>query len=120
MKERGNEKCVAQCGNNTMAFEERNGNYYYYKKERDGKRVISRYCGKGEIALLIAQMDEMERGEKAEKVEIHRKNREKDAKIDNELTELEQNTKSLVKNFLINKGFYQTKSREWRLKSNER
>ncbi len=76
-----------------MALEERNGNYYYYKKEREGNRVVSKYYGKGELAGLIAQYDEIERQEKAEKAELQRKNREKQAKIDDELTELERKTK---------------------------
>ncbi len=39
-----------------MALEERNGNYYYYKKERDGNRVVSKYYGKGELANLIVNI----------------------------------------------------------------
>ena len=103
-----------------MALEKRGGNYYYYKKERDGNRVISKYYGKGELANLIAQFDEIERHEKAEKAEIQRKSRETQTKIDLELTELEQKTKYLVSEFLKSKGFYQTTSREWRIKRNEK
>ena len=47
-----------------MALEKRNGHYYYYKKERDGKRVISKYYGKGELVSLLAQMDEFRRADK--------------------------------------------------------
>ncbi len=103
-----------------MALEERNGNYYYYKKEREGNRVVSKYYGKGELASLVAQMDEIERQETAEKTELQRKNKEKQEKIDRELSEIEQKTKSLISEFLISKGFYQTKSREWRFGYNER
>ena len=89
-----------------MALEERNGNYYYYKKERDRNRVISKYYGKGELASLIAQMDEIERNEKAEK-------------IDRELFFLEVEIKKLTENVLLNLGFCETSSREWKLKKNE-
>ena len=99
-----------------MALEERGGNYYYYRKEREGNRVISKYYGKGELASLIAQMDEIERYEKAEKAEEQRKNREKDEKIDRELLLLESEIKRLTENVLLNLGFYKTKSREWRIK----
>jgi len=99
-----------------MALEERNGNYYYYKKERDGNRVVSKYYGKGELASLIAQMDEIERYEKAEKIEIQRKNREREAKVDREISFLEAEIKKLTENVLLNLGFYKTRSREWRLK----
>jgi len=99
-----------------MALEERNGNYYYYKKEREGNSVVSKYYGKGELASLIAQMDEIERYEKAEKIELQRKNREREAKVDRELSFLEAEIKKLTENVLLNLGFYKTKSREWRLK----
>ncbi len=99
-----------------MALEERNGNYYYYKKERDGNRVVSKYYGKGELAFLVAQMDEIERYEKVEKAELQRKNREKIEEIDRELSNLEREIKSLTENVLLNLGFYKTRSREWRLK----
>ena len=103
-----------------MALEERNGNYYYYKKERDGNRVVSKYYGKGELASLVAQMDEIERQEKLEKAEIQRRNKDEQTKIDRELFELEQKTKSLISEVLKSKGFYQTTSREWRIKNDER
>jgi hypothetical protein len=116
---RGNEKGVAQ-NNETlmrkMALEERNGNYYYYKKEREGNRVFSKYYGKGELAALIDQLDEIERYEKAEKADLQRKSREKQEKIDRELSNLEQKIKGLTESVLSNLGFYKTKSREWRLK----
>lgn len=99
-----------------MALEERNGNYYYYKKERDGNRVVSKYYGKGKLASLVAQMDEIERYEKAEKAELQRKNKEQIEKIDRELSNLEQEIKKLTENVLSNLGFYKTRSREWRLK----
>ena len=99
-----------------MALEERNGNYYYYKKEREGNRVISKYYGKGELASIIAQMDEIERDGKAEKAEEQRKSREKDEKIDRELLLLESEIKKLTENVLLNLDFYKTKSREWRMK----
>ncbi len=96
-----------------MALEERNGNYYYYRKEREGNRVVSKYYGKGELASLVAQMDEIERQEKAE---LQRKSREKQEKIDCDLSNLEQKIKELTENVLLNLGFYKTRSREWRLK----
>lgn len=99
-----------------MALEKRNGNYYYYKKEREGNRVISKYYGKGELANLIAQMDEIERYKKQIEAEKQRKNREKQEKIDRELFHLEQEIKNLTEKVLLNLGFYKTKSREWRIK----
>ncbi len=99
-----------------MALEERNGYYYYYRKEREGNRVVSKYYGRGELASLVAQMDEIERQEKAQKAELQRKSREKQEKIDCDLSNLEQKIKELTENVLLNLGFYKTRSREWRLK----
>ncbi len=100
-----------------MAFENRSGNRYYYRKRRDGNRVISEYVGKGEIAFLIAQMDEIERQEKLEKTEIDREIRQKLEEIDCDLSNFEEKTKSLLEAALIERGFYRTKSREWRIKN---
>ncbi len=97
-----------------MALEKRNGNYYYYKKERDGNRVVSKYYGKGELANLIAQMDEMERQGKEFESEKQKKNLRKLEQIDRDLSEFEQNIKVLIEVYLTDKGFYKTTSREWR------
>ncbi len=92
-----------------MALEERNGNYYYYKKEREGNRVVSKYYGKGELANLIAQMDEIERQEKLEKTEIDREIRQKLEEIDCDLANFEEKTKSLLEAALVEKRFLPNK-----------
>ena len=55
-----------------MALEFRTSNIYYYRKKRDGNRVISEYLGKGEMALLFSQLDKMEREERQNKAEFDR------------------------------------------------
>jgi len=100
-----------------MALEERSGNYYYYKKERDGKRVVSKYYGKGELANLISQMDEIERYKKEIEAENRNENLRKLAKIDSEIDLFESKVKELTAKTLLSLGFYKTKSREWRLKA---
>ncbi|MDQ3713823.1 MAG: hypothetical protein M3388_16605 [Acidobacteriota bacterium] len=97
-----------------MALEKRNGNYYYYKKEREGSRVLSRYYGKGELSGIVAQLDQLEREEREFKAAKTRFEREKVEEIDQELSEIERNSKSLTRLHLESKGFYQTASREWR------
>jgi len=85
-------------------------------EKRDGNRVFSKYYGKGELACLVVQMDEIKRYEKAEKAELQRKNKEEIEKIDRELSNLGQEIRKLIENVLLNLGFYKTRSREWRLK----
>jgi hypothetical protein len=41
-----------------MGWEQRGNNSYYYKKEREGSRVKSVYVGRGEIAHMVAQIQE--------------------------------------------------------------
>lgn len=101
-----------------MALEERNGRYYYYKKERTGNRVFSRYYGTGELAFLIAQMDEIEREEKRIKADENLIFRQKLEEIDKEIDLFEAKVKELTEKTLLSIGFYKTKSREWRIKQN--
>lgn len=100
-----------------MALEERNGNYYYYKKERIGNRIVSTYYGKGEVAYLIAQLDEIEREEKQIKAEENLRFRQKLEEIDKEIDLFEAKVKELTEKTLLSIGFYKTKSREWRIKN---
>lgn len=100
-----------------MALEKRNGNYYYYRKERDGNRVVSKYYGRGELAFLVAQMDEIEREEKEIKTLENLRFRQETEAIDQEIDLYESKVKEITTETLISLGFYKTKSREWRLKT---
>ncbi|HLM62481.1 MAG TPA: hypothetical protein VK308_16895 [Pyrinomonadaceae bacterium] len=100
-----------------MALEKRNGNYYYYKKEREGNRVVSRYYGKGELASLVAQMDEIEREEKKIKTLENLRLKQETEAIDREIDLYESEVTDLITKTLLSLGFYKTKSREWRLKA---
>jgi hypothetical protein len=37
-----------------MGWEQRGNSQYYYRKERDGKRVKSVYVGRGELAQMVS------------------------------------------------------------------
>jgi hypothetical protein len=37
----------------------RNGKRYYYEKERQGNRVVSRYIGAGALASLVAEINQL-------------------------------------------------------------
>ncbi len=100
-----------------MAWESRGNRDYYYRKEWINGKCVSSYVGASELAGLLAQLDLIDRAEKEIEAETQRKSREEIAEIDNDLDDLEQKTKNLVESFLIERGFYKTSSREWRLKA---
>ncbi len=103
-----------------MAYEKRGNSTYYYKKEREGKRVVSKYYGKGELASLIAQMDEIEAGSKDYKRFEEQQCREKAEKFEKEIAEIENAFNELITAHLLINGYHQTGSREWRKKRNGR
>jgi len=41
-----------------MAWEERGEHRYYYRKKREGDRVVTEYIGAGEIAHIIADTEQ--------------------------------------------------------------
>jgi len=101
-----------------MGWEKRNGNYYYYRKEREGNRVSSKYMGRGELADLISQLDGYDKIGKRVEAKRQRKERQKFEQIDLEIKGIENQIKALVESFLIENGFYKTSSRQWRLRGN--
>ena len=100
-----------------MAWESRGNRNYYYRKEWINGKCVSSYVGTGELAGLLAQFDRITQAEKEIEAESQRKSRENIAEIDNDLNEMERKTKKIVESFLIERGFYKTSSREWRLKA---
>ena len=59
-----------------MGWEERNGNTYYYRKCREGDRVVSEYVGRGELAAMIARWEYQNRLQQNEERVEERRNLE--------------------------------------------
>jgi hypothetical protein len=66
-----------------MGLETRRGNLYYYRKRRDGARVVSEYVGGGHVAALCSQLDAAERAEGEAKRAALRGEREAGEALDN-------------------------------------
>jgi hypothetical protein len=98
-----------------MAWEDRNGKSYYYRKERDGDRVRSVYVGGGETARLIAQLDEIERAERIVEQQAEREWREEIESPDDKLGAFGAKVRDVAAATLIISGFHRHK-REWRRK----
>ena len=99
-----------------MGWEERRGHTYYYRKERQGRHVISTYCGRGEIAALFAELDGLDRQRRQQEAmerQIARNEFPDLAADPPELTRLLAEARAVVAEALTAAGYHQHK-REWR------
>jgi hypothetical protein len=100
-----------------MGWETRGGHIYYYRKERQGRRVISTYCGRGEIATLFAALDELDRERRQQEAMERQFARAEFAEIaatPPELTMLLAEARAAIADALEAAGYHQHKRGEWR------
>lgn len=100
-----------------MAYESRNGRTYYYKKERQGKKVVSVYCGNGERAELWADITALgieERQLKAAERAAERASFAELARTPPALVELLAEARRQTAEALQAAGYHQHKRGEWR------
>ena len=103
----------------TMGWEQRGTNRYYYRKEREGSRVRSRYVGKGELAHMISKF-EASSGEIEKLLQVKRSiEADELEKIEAALDRAVELTYLFTQAVLLSAGFH-THHREWRRKRNGR
>ena len=113
LRKRGIQKGVAQ-----MAWEDRNGRMYYYRKRREGKHVVSEYMGAG-LAGQIAEIFDMEDREEVEyKRAEFREQKALAQTIDSQARDVEKYTKVTTRAYLLLAG-YHTHKRHWRKRRND-
>lgn len=96
-----------------MGWERRGKNSYYYRKMRTNGRVSSVYVGQGEIAVLTAQLDAMQR-EKRETQQVKELQDQRDFdSLDQRIDNLAGLSTLLTEAVLVAAGFHQHK-RQWR------
>src|SRR5687767_2732684 len=96
-----------------MAWEDRNGNRYYYRKHREGGSVVSEYVGAGyagELAEIFDMEDHQEADYKRRKL---RKQKRQAAAIDAQAGEVEKITRAITRAYLLLAG-YHTHKGQWR------
>jgi hypothetical protein len=99
-----------------MAWEERNGNRYYYQSERDEDGTVrKRYIGAGEIAELIAHNDQTRRRAYQERRERERAELERLKTADAVVEEFCKAVDTITTAALVAAGYRNHKG-EWRLK----
>jgi hypothetical protein len=103
-----------------MAIVYRNGRPYYYRSERRGGRVVSRYITSGENALLFAEIDRYDRQVEAENAEIDRQEKREADDLERALDELAERARTLAGEALVSAGYHQHHRGEWRKRRGER
>ena len=104
-----------------MGLERRGNGYYFYEKKRIGNRVISTYCGRGELARLKQLLNQDRRNES--KVEKESKNqsfetdRQNQAEIDQVIESFSEIAKGFEDALFLMNG-YHVHERQWRRKRN--
>src|SRR3712207_1377909 len=98
-----------------MPWEQRGNGSYYYRKRREGGRVISEYLGAGHAAALAAQLEDAEREERAAARDAELQARAATEASDPLLAELETLLQTLTRAVLLSNGYHQHKG-QWRRK----
>lgn len=97
-----------------MGFEIRRGRSYFYRKRRDGGRVVSEYCGSGEAAVLFGRLDAIEREDRDLKRRAERADRERMEALDRGLDAMCREARALADEALTAAGYRQHDRGQWR------
>ncbi len=98
-----------------MAWEQRRGHAYYYRKTREGGRVRSEYVGSGIVAQICAGGDDDKRRDRAAKRAADRATRQAEAEIDRQLADAESTLAALTHATLYAAGCHRHNG-QWRKK----
>ena len=96
-----------------MALVYRNGRAYSYKTSREGGRVVCRYQGSGEIALLIEQFEALDRFEREAQALDDVSERDASEAAERPLADYCKLVDDLARAALLASGCHQHK-RQWR------
>lgn len=98
-----------------MAWEQRAGRRYYYRKVRDGGQVRSKYIGSGDLGRFCAQSDRDERRARKAERDALRALQQAEADIDRQLASAEATIAALTADALTAAGYHRHKG-QWRRK----
>ena len=98
-----------------MGLEQRKGNLYYYRKRRDGERVVSEYVGNSDIAFSLARLStDLEESRKNDR-RLEQGRRDQEVELNKRLDRISQDIDVMVSAAFALAGYHQH-NREWRLK----
>jgi hypothetical protein len=102
-----------------MGWENRNGKRFYYRKRRQGRRVISEYIGSGPIAEFMATIVKGERQDLAAQRMKKKQDFDRVLNEDRELDTACELVRDLTRWILLASGYHAHK-RQWRRRRNAR
>jgi hypothetical protein len=91
---------------------------YYYRSRRIGGRVVREYIGTGNVAGLVAQLDEIEREKKRCQAEDLKIQRDRARALEEPFERIDEVAELLGRAALAAAGYHQHKRGEWRRKRN--
>lgn len=98
-----------------MGIETRKGKLYYYKKRREGERVVSEYVGSGEVVQLADRMAALECERKQEQRESLRSQQTSMDRINSMVDSYSEMVDRVVEAHLLALGYHKH-NRQWRLR----
>ncbi len=101
-----------------MGWEKRGDRWYYYRKRREGDKVVSEYVGRGPQAEAVALLDQLAQQEREIEADKWRRLREPIEANDRLTLETDRLTRSVWRAWLLALG-YHTHHGEWRRISND-
>lgn len=96
-----------------MAWEDRHGRRYYYRKRREGRRVVSEYIGTGLAGEFSAVMDAEGRAASRQDRAAWQATKQSADDLTAQARRVEKFTKALTRASLMLSG-YHAPGREWR------
>ena len=101
-----------------MGWEKRGHRLYYYRKRREGRRVVSEYVGAGPLSKAIAELDALDQGRRGYERERQRLALEEERAVDEELDRLDDLVGALTHAVLLANS-YHTHKGQWRKRRHE-
>ncbi len=96
-----------------MAWERRGDRLYYYRKRRQGSRVVSEYVGAGEHAEAAARRDALARADRERTRQEQLRERERLLALEQAGSDAEEQVRMVTQAWLLAAGYHAHKG-QWR------
>ena len=96
-----------------MGWKHINGGQYYYKARREGGRVVTSYYGEGKLALLVAELDDIDRADRLVARTLERQARHEAREVDLAIDRLVAEVRRLADAQIEANGYHRHKG-QWR------